>query len=615
MLQTIRDKSQGVFAWIILALICITFALFGIQNYLGGGSEEPIATVGDKEFFQQDLNNAYSQLAGSLANMNFDENEIRQQAFRKLIRDEVLLQYTAEIGLRSSDEAARRYISALEYFQTEGEFDKNKYKSLLAGQGMNSAIFVNRIKKALVMEQFQKAVTDTGFSTQTDAERFFEIQNQKRKVDYITIPLATEVQEPTRQEIDQYYQQNQNSFLTEEQVAIEYIELDLNDLAEQVEVDEGQLQAFYQDQIELYTSPERRKISHILLTFDDNKGKGEALKKAQEVRSMLASQSFNDLAKEYSNDTLTSENGGDLGLFNAGVMEKGFDEAVVKLNLGDVSEPVQSSFGYHLIKVTEFVKGDVKPFESVKEELMVNYKKSEAESEFLEIGESLTELSFESPESLQPLSDELGLEIKQSKLFTRDQGEGVADLENVRNIAFSEDVLKGNNSDLVEISPEKVMVMRLLEHQEAQVLTLPEVETQIIARLKTEKARNKTLEKAKAIKRTLTEVGDAAKNNDVQLDSLELNRSSFDLPQPVVKAIFKAAKPTQENPTVLIAPGDDDSLVVVKINEIVEGVMSDSDKQRLGLAKKNIASAFGRTTLSAVVSGLETKANITQMNE
>ncbi|MEY4210877.1 MAG: hypothetical protein RLZ92_1258, partial [Pseudomonadota bacterium] len=173
MLLKIREKVQGVFASIILILICVLFSLWGIQNYLGGGKEIPVATVGDRDFYQNEVTQAYQQFAQNLAGMKFDEENIKQQALDKLIRDEVLLQYVQDQQLVVADETAKAFIQTLEYFHKDGKFDKGQYQALLNSQGMSSGEFVNRIKKALVMDQLQRAVVDSAFVTQAEITNFF----------------------------------------------------------------------------------------------------------------------------------------------------------------------------------------------------------------------------------------------------------------------------------------------------------------------------------------------------------------------------------------------------------------------------------------------------------
>ncbi len=223
MLTTIREKAQGAFAWAILLMICIPFALWGIQNYLDTGKEAPVASVGDKDFYQRDVNQAYEQYSQNLRGLGIDEATLKAQALDKLIKDEVLLQYVHAQGLVTSDAVARDYIRSLDYFQVDGKFDEKRYKSLLSSQRISSPEFVNRIKNALTMEQFQRSITDSSFATQYDLESFFKIQNQKRDVEYVTVAMPKLTEQPSEQEITAYYQQHQDQYKTPEQVSIAYV--------------------------------------------------------------------------------------------------------------------------------------------------------------------------------------------------------------------------------------------------------------------------------------------------------------------------------------------------------------------------------------------------------
>jgi peptidyl-prolyl cis-trans isomerase D len=352
MLTKIREKAQGAFAWGILIIICVPFALWGIQNYLGAGKEPPVASVGDREFYQQDVNRAYEQYSQNLQGMNIDEQMLKAQALEKLIKDEVLLQYVHAEGLVTTDNKAREFIKSLEYFQVDGKFDEKQYKALLNSQRMTSAEFVSRIKNALMMEQFQRSIIDSSFATQYDVESFFKIQNQQRDVDYVIIPAQQPAEQPSEEEVAAYYQQHQDLYKVPEQVSVEYIELSLDDIAKTIEVTDEKLKAFYEEQKDQHTTPERRKISHILFAINDKTDEKTALEKALQAKKELANKDFSTLAAEVSDDKLTAKTGGDLGLFTAGTMEKAFEEAASSLQLGEVSEPVKSPYGYHLIKDT-----------------------------------------------------------------------------------------------------------------------------------------------------------------------------------------------------------------------------------------------------------------------
>jgi peptidyl-prolyl cis-trans isomerase D len=614
MLTKIREKSQGVFAWGILIVICVPFALWGINNYLDNGQEAPVASVGDKDFYQKDVNKAYEQYSQRLQGLGIDEQSLKAQALEKLIKDEVLLQYVHAEGLTATDDAVREFIKSLEYFQTEGKFDDKKYKLLLSSQRMSSSEFVNRIKNALVMEQFQHSIVDSSFATQYDVESFFKIQNQQRDVDFVTVALQPVTEQPSAEEVSAYYQQHQDLYQTPEQVSVEYVELSLAELAKKTAVTDDKLKAFYEEQKDQYTTPERRKISHILFAINDKTDEKTALEKALKTKQELTSTDFATLAATHSDDTLTAKTGGDLGLFNAGVMEKAFEEAASHLKSGEVSNPVKSSFGYHLIKVTELTPAQIKSFDSVKKELTQAYQKAQAENAFYEAGEKLTEMSYENPDNLQTVADTLGIKINKSALFTKDKGEGIATEEKIRNMAFSEEVLQGNNSTPIEIGTDRLIVLRLQEHKTAAKRDVNEVKPDIINTLLKDKIQQVTIEKAQQINARL-QAGESlqvvAADNKLEIKkAIGLTRNKSELPQELNAAIFKAAKPMGDKPSILVVPLQLGGQAVASVLKITPGVMSDADKKQLELAKKNIANAFGQAEFNAVLGSLQAKADI-----
>jgi peptidyl-prolyl cis-trans isomerase D len=614
MLTTIREKAQGAFAWAILLMICIPFALWGIQNYMDTGKEAPVASVGDKDFYQRDVNQAYEQYSQNLRGLGIDEQTLKAQALDKLIKDEVLLQYVHAQGLVTSDAVARDYIRSLDYFQVDGKFDENRYKSLLSAQRISSPEFVNRIKNALTMEQFQRSIIDSSFATQYDLESFFKIQNQKRDVEYVTVALPKLTEQPSEQEIKAYYQQHPNQYKTPEQVSIAYVELALDEVAKKVEVTDDKLKAYYEEQKDQYSTPERRKISHILFAVNAKTDDKAALEKAQKAKKELVTKDFAKLAEEVSDDKLTAKKGGDLGLLNAGVMEKPFEDAAMALKEGEVSDPVKTSFGYHLIKVTELVPGETKPFDSVKDEVAKAYQKSKAENLFYEAGEKLAEMSYENPDNLDSVAKALNLAVKKSPLFTREKGEGIAGEAKVREAAFSEEVLQGNNSTPIEIGPERLVVLRVLEHNPAAVRDLESVKQEVADALLAEKAKQQSVDKAQKMKARL-QAGESlqsvAAENKLEIKKLTgLSRNDTSVPEPLSDAVFKAAKPVGNKPTVFVAALPEGEQVVASLSKVTPGVMTEEDKKRMDLARKNIARAFGQTEFNALLGSLEADADI-----
>ncbi|MGJ0485080.1 MAG: SurA N-terminal domain-containing protein [Methylomicrobium sp.] len=614
MLTTIREKAQGAFAWVILLVIGVPFALWGIQNYFDAGKVAPVASVGDKDFYQNDVNRAYEQYAQQLRGMGIDEATLKAQALDKLIKDEVLLQYAQAKGLVATDQEARDFIKELDYFKVDGKFNEDRYKSLLNAQRMTSNDFVARIKNALIMQQLQQSITDTSFATPYDIESFFKIQNQQRDFDYVTVALPKLAEPPSSQEISAYYQQHQDEYKTPEQLSVAYVELSLGAIAQKVQVTEDKLKAYYAEQKDQYTTPERRKISHILFAVNPQTDEKAALAKAQKAKAELANKDFAKLAAEVSDDKLTAKSGGDLGLFNAGSMEKSFEEAVSKLKLGEVSEPVKSSFGYHLIKVTELVPGETKPFESVKADVEKAYRKSQAEAVFYDSGEKLAEMSYENPDNLDTVAKALGLTVNKTEFFTKAAGTGIAANPKIRDAAFSDEVLQGNNSAPVEISPEHVVVLRKLEHKPAAIQALESVKAGISAQLLAEKAKKLALEKAQKLKDALRAgetLANLAANEKLEVKKMAgYTRNKTEVPDALSDAVFKAAKPAAGKPTILVAELPDGSQAVATLTKVTPGVISEDDKKKMDLATKNIAKAFGQADFNAMLATLEADADI-----
>ncbi len=619
MLTTIREKAQGAFAWIILIAICVPFALWGIQNYIDTGKEAAVASVGDKDFYQRDVNQAYEQYAQNFQGMNIDEQILKQQALDKLIKDEVLLQYTRKEGLVTADASARAFIKTLPYFQTEGKFDETRYKTLLTTQKLSSADFVNKIKNALIMEQFQRSIIDSSFATPYAIETFFKIQNQQRDADYITVGLEKVTAQPSEQEIAAYYQQHQDAYKVPEQMSVEYVELSLADLGQKIDVTDDKLKAYYEEQKEQYSTPERRKISHTLFAVNAKTDDKAALAKAVKAQQDLQNKDFATVAAEVSDDKLTAKKGGDLGLFIVGSMEKSFEEAASALKAGEVSKPVKSSFGYHLIKVTELMPGEVKTFDSVKGEVTKAYQKAQAENAFYEAGEKLTTMSYENPDNLQAVSDALSLTIKKSNLFSKDRGEGIAAEQKIRDAAFSDEVLQGNNSAPVELGTDRLVVVRLLDHKPATVRDLNSAKNEVVAALSDEEAKQQALDKANKIKQQLQAgevIQKVAADHKLNVQQVtNYTRTKGGLPEQLGDAIFKAAKPAAGKATtfsVALASGEQ---VVVNLKKVSPGIMSEEDKKQMELAKKNLAKAFGQSEFNAMLASLQEKADISKKAE
>lgn len=606
MLLKIREKSRGVFSWLIILAITIPFALWGIQDYLGVGQEKPIATVGKRDFFQTDINRAYVQFKQNTQE-NIAEQTLKKQALEKLILDEVLWQHAQREKLVINNASTRKYIASLDYFKTDGKFDKKKYDTLLATQKMTSIDFTSRIEKALIMGQFQRSITDSGFATDYDVANFFKIQNQQRNIEMLTIPLTKPTKLPTEEEIKDYYQQNQDKFKTTEQVSIEYIAVSLNKIALEQTPNEQQLLAFYTEQKDMFTTSERRRISHILFTHS-----ATALSEVKNAKQRSNNEDFSILAKELSADKFSAENGGDLGLIAIGDMQKEFEEAVFSLQEGDISQPVKTEFGYHLIKVTELSKRSVQEFATVKDKVKMAYQKNQAENIFFEKGEILAEVSYESPDNLNVAAEAVGIKPKISKLFTRLGGIGIAAEPKVIEAAFAEDTIAGNNSKLIELEDGKVVVLRIHQHHPAELKPLNKVKSLVRQELIILSAKMQTIAQAKQIKKdaqsgiSLKEL--AERENLVYKNIANVTRNNSDLKWQVKQAIFSAAKPEGNYPTSVRVSLTDGNQAIINILSVTSGNLPTLNKRKS--TKTNIGKMLGWSDFNTVLNSLQKSASI-----
>jgi peptidyl-prolyl cis-trans isomerase D len=618
MLQIIRERAQGIMAWVLLIVVGVPFILWGIQNYIDTGREKPAAVVGDREIFDRDVTRAYEKMVAEYGDsQDFDEKALRHEALEQVIRDEVISQTADQMHLASADEEARELIQTLPYFQVAGKFDKEKYRTALASQGMTAEQFVARIKSGLVAQQLEHAVLESAFTTPLEVATLLRLKNQERRVDYVKVPLKPASRNFTDAEIKAYFDAHVAEFRNPEKVAVDYLELTLDDLAKKVTVSDDDIKRLYEEQKGNYGSPERRKISHILIVAEGEGADADAaaLAKAQTVRERIVKGAdYAQVAKEVSQDPVSAKTGGDLGFLNKEAQEPVFTEAASHLKTGEISAPVKTSFGYHLIKVTELVPASYRPLEAVRDELKKMAQKNNAETAFYERGQKLAELTFEHPDSLEEAASALGLKVRQTAMFTATQGEGLAAEGNVRKAAFSEDVLAGKNSEPVELGEERAVVLRIRDHEPASDKSIDSVRATIVDRLKDQQARD---DAAKASRDLLTAVQqgkglqDAAKPLGLTVtQGLALLRTSEKVPLELLKAVFTNARPTEGKPT----PGEvalvDGSHYVFVLTQVKDGASIAKDPKEFESASEFMERGYAQLEYTTFIERLRERMDV-----
>jgi peptidyl-prolyl cis-trans isomerase D len=626
MLQSIRNRSKGVFAWIILILICIPFLFWGIQNYIDGGEEQPVAVVGDMEFFQGDVTRAYQTMASGMGELGqFDESTLRILALKNLIDQEVLQQAVLDQGYVVGDGQIREAINQMPYFRGENGFDKDKYESGLRAQGMSEAYFIAQMRQRMRIGQLRNGVTGSAFSTAAELERFLNLRDQKRTIEYVKISLAESNSELTASEIEVYYREHESSFLNTEQVSVEYIELAIDNLGKKLEISDEALLGHYEAQQDLFTRKERRKVSHILAAVnpqDDPEADAVALRKIQTAQEALENgESFALVAEKFSDDSVSGKQGGDLGLINRGEMDKEFEKVAFALDLDGISDIVKTGFGYHLVKVTELEAGEVKLFATVRGEVEKSYRRQQAENTFYELGESLAQISYENPDSLVPAAENAGLEIKLSELFTSNEQEGFGANKKIVEAAFSEQVLEGKNSDPIEVAADRVMVLRIKEHRPATVKRLDEVRGQVVAQIRIQKAMDGAKDQASDLMDALKNgksLSDLARSNQLTLHKPgATSRGDDKAPGLLIQAVFKAAKLENGQPIpIQVALPTGEQLIAVLL-EVQNGVLNGQvvDEKEKDMAIKWLTGQAGNAEFSDLLDQLREDTEISILED
>ncbi len=630
MLQQIRDRAQGIVIWTIVGLIIITFALFGLSSYLSDSTVVTVATVNGAEVTPNDFQRAYQNYQQRLQQMLgdkyrpelFQENKVRKEVLNSLIQQELLNQELDRAGYRAAPEQIVNQIASMEIFQDDGKFSPERYKQILNSQRVNSFVFEQQIGRDLAEQQLNAGMLLSGFVTDDELDRFARLQNQKRELNYILLPKSHYLKsiKLTEKEIERYYEEHKNEFTTPEKVSVEYVELDLDEMSRNIEISDEAITEYYAQQRQSFTrQPEQRKASHILIKVENADEESAAMDKLKLIQEKLAAgEDFSKLAKEFSDDIGSARQGGDLGYFGRGVMDKAFENAAFNLKKGEISEPVRTRFGYHLIRLDDIREAQLAKLEDVKESIRHDLQIQQSEQAFYESVDKLNNMSYEIPDSLTPVAESMGLELKKSPLFTREGGSGLFANPKVVSSAFSGEVLvEGRNSQLIELSDTHVLVLRMAEHVPAKQQPLEDVVALVKARLQDEKA----AEKIKVDSIAVLEQLRAGANPEKLARSLKAEWKSvgavlrvaddtnLKLDPQIRHELFQMTRPRQGRKVykdIRLANGDGAVLI---LSAVIDGKnYADEDRQK---EKRKLIGVYGKAMQSAWMTELRNHADIT----
>ncbi|GAA0784740.1 SurA N-terminal domain-containing protein [Marinobacterium sediminicola] len=624
MLQTIRENSQGIIAKVIVGLIIVTFALFGVESLIGlANSERAPAEVNGQEISNIDLQREVelqrrqilSQMGEDADPAAIDEVALRRAVLDRLIDREILLQSAKGQDLYISEQMIDQIIVADTSFQGEdGRFDRNQFEAVLRTVGLTPLMYRDQLRKALLTAQERNAYALSSFATPAQAEQLAKLAAQTRDIDWVTFSLEESLAkvEITQEQLQARYDENPQRFMTEAQVVLSYIELNQSDFADPDSVTEADIRSAYEQELARFQADEERQAAHILFELGEG-SEGDARDAAEAVRERILSGelSFAAAAAEFSADPGSATAGGDLGFNGRGVFVGPFEDTLFAMQEGEISAPVRTEFGYHLIQLNAVRATEAPSYAERAPALKAELAAASAEADYVEALDRLADLSF-SAADLQVPAEELGLEIQQTEAFGQSGGntELTANPKVLR-AAFSNELLDEElNSSPIELSRERAVVIRVQQEIPARQQTLAEVQDLLESELRQEQAMASMKDRAEQLVEALS-AGQTLEQVDPMLawNSAEgVARDAGSMPLNVNRAAFELPRAGEGKPSLKAIELVGGDYAVVRVRgvhepEEIDELLAEQLKQSLGARQ---ADSF----FSAHVQGLNATAEV-----
>lgn len=510
MLEKIREGSQGLVVKIILGLVILSFALAGIGGYLGRTTEQPVAEVNGIVIGQGEFSRAFEserarleQQFGEYFNQIADDPnymaQVRQGVIERLVQQELQSQLAKELGLRTSDDKVKETILEMPYFQVGGQFSNDRYLQVLRQMNYQTETFRELLREDMTRNQLVQSLAGSDFVLENEVKSLIALDSQTRDVKYAIISKETVLADMTvtDTEVEDYFALNQSEFQSPELVSVEYVELNANDIQLATPPSQDDVATFYEEHKTQYVEPERRRVAHILI--DNSEDDAAAKEKAEAVLARLkAGEDFAAVAQAESSDTVSAELGGDLDWIEKDMMDPAFEEAAYALaNLGDVSEVVQSEFGYHIIKLTDLQAQKVKELDTVKDEIFAELARTAKIDAFYQKQTVVAEKAFEIADTLEDAAEAAAVAVKKTDLVAKELLPAPLNNPAVTRVLATPEILEDRvNSEIIEVGAEHIVVVRVADYKPATTKPLDEVKDSIIARLKADKASSEVKAKA-----------------------------------------------------------------------------------------------------------------------
>lgn len=596
MLQDFRDNLKGSAKIVLVAIIIVPFALFGVDAiFLSGSSVEEVASVNGETITElrlqqsvalqkQQILNRYEDLEPSMIN----DEQLRGPVIQQLIRQKAVELAAREQGMAIDDKMIYRLLLEVPDFQVDGKFDAQRYEFVLRQMGYTPNSYNKLLRTDLLNSQFMQGVANTGFSTERENQLLASITEQTRDFYYLTIPRAPVLDaiSITDEEIKSFYENNTDQFMADEQLVVEYIELRPDDLVRDVVVEESVVNDVIEARMAAARAEQSRQVAQILLEKQDD---GSHLEKMSDIQKQLeAGEDFAVLAEQYSEDYSTAEQGGDLGFVQRGDLPESLSAALDSLSVGEVSDPVETDLGIHLVRLLAEKTAELPNPDDIEPGIRRELQQQLALELLPERIEELKDISYNA-DSLESVADRLDLTLQVTEPFSRNGGEGIAGKPQVIAAAFSEPVLeKGVTSEVLDLADDHVLVLSLKERIPSRLKPLDEVRPRIAQILKKERADRQLIDRAEALAARVKageSIEEVAKKESLKWQvNLDTKRFSGKLNEEIRQWVFSMAEPAESALVSNLALANGDQ-VVVSLTRVTEG-----DFSKLSAKQKQVLS-------------------------
>jgi peptidyl-prolyl cis-trans isomerase D len=616
--------KHKMLAQIILAVIMVPFAFFGVDFYFNRASGPPsVAQVGDSHVTQTEFDEALREqqararaaLGSNYDPAMFDRPELRYALLEQLVNQHLLEQRARADHFRVTDARLAQFIAGLPAFQEDGRFSNTRYKEVLQSQNMTPAMFEDRVRAELALAPLQEPVVNAGLAAQSSVERFLGLLEQKREVAVATVDAAPFLKGITIDDAraKDYYEHNLAAFKVPEEVKFEYVVLSQQAMAAKITVDDAEARKVYEANKKQYVSPEERQASHILIAVKPDAPAAEKAAAKKKAEALLAQakahpDKFAELAKANSQDPGSAPQGGDLGTFTRGSMVKPFEDAVFSGKVGDIIGPVETDFGYHIIKITGETPSHTQSFDQVKASIEADIKRNRAAQKFAAAADQFQNLVYENADSLAPAAKALDLEVETSGLVSREQAQALAqgNAKFVDALFSPESVQARRNTEAIEVAPNTLMAGRVIEHKPSTPRPFETVKDEIKKTLAHNEAAAQAAKVGEAKIAALREGKDAGLSfaKPVAVGRGDVQQG---LTPEALKLVFQA-DPTHL-PSYAGAPNPQGGYAIYKVAKVIEPPPPDADK--LKAARERVSQEVGRELMGAYLATLKANTKVT----